>query len=762
MKNTILLILTTIFIFLISCSSGGKRNIPTVPPAAPVTSGAGISNHILGGIYQVVIDTRTGDIDYAPLRNAGFHLNMVLFLQDPNPWGFIPAILNLDDLDQGRIDVAITLIHPLPYVEYTVFDVKGIIMGDGNIVSEYNPSIVYADINGPRIINADGWTRWWNKSEFTGPMIFGYNDGVWGTKNYPFSATLNPFKAYGDHLTGTEEFNVPEDGSRNRVSSGAILDREYKMQFPLDGGTPQIIFNYAIDCSWEEPADKYDPESFPPEANQPEAYLITVEDNGSDAYYHPGSGIGGGDLHLSVGVYDHGGTDNPDGTLGELDSLVFESQVLFDDPYVMTAGQLVSSLVYSDGNLSMFDVLIADTTPTGLENQDLLVHAITNDATYDQGMGLIGPSGNVAAYGMFNAPITEGLPPPDDITGLTIEINRDSNYQLTGFSLDWDESFGAEEYVVYWYTDPYEVDGDWGESREVASNGVVSVSEWTHVISGDEANGQWIFEVVARAYAGSDDAISNPSENIFVDFAGFENYADEVGNRWKSRYTDGPLYNHFVIGAILTNGCGGSGSLFITPFAPINSFARNSLAYFVTPRLPQLDATDTCTIEFAHKRTEDFPLVFESGIYDNEYVFGYSIGSIASIYNEWQQVAVLPWGSPYFGIYDYDFDLVHPVNDYVEGSQMNGTDNYIEGLDKRFNSSDESSDPADGWTGLASDGGNFELTTFSVPKVHDENHNFAGLCWGGKEYGVGLTNRTTSAPYTESWLVCDEIAVVVY
>ena len=738
---------------LVSCSSGKNPGTPISPQITTEAAGAVESNHFLAGMFQVAIDTRTMEIDYAPLRSADFHLNMVLFLQDPNPWGFIPAIIDVDHFfDQGRIDVGITLIHPLPYIEYIVFDVKGIIMGDGNVVSKYDPSLIYPDINGPRIMNTDGWTRWWNKSEFTGPMIFGYNDGIWGIKDHPFSATLNPFKAYADHLGETTEYYVPEDGSRNRTSAGSILSREYYMQFPMEGGDPVLIFNYAIDCSWEEPADKYDPESFPPEANQPEAYLITVEDDGSDVFYHIGTGIGGGSLKLQVGIYDHGGSTNPEGTLGELDSLVFESQVLFDDPYVLTTGGLESALILSDGNKSVFEVTIPDCVPTGLDNQELLIHAITNDATYDQDLGLIGPSGNVAAYEMYTPVISDQLPVPDDITGLTIELIRDTDYRLTGFHLDWDDSDDAVEYVVYWYTDPYEVTGPWENSIEVADGGVVTVSEYTHNISGAEANGQWILEVVARAIAGQEESASNPSNKIFVDFSGFENYAEQQDNIWRIRSYADTNYNHFVIASSLPIGCGGSGALYITPK---DQFSRRAVSYCVTPGLPDIPGISNCYMEFAHLRTEDFPLVTEPPWYDNDNPYGYSVCSAPSIYGgDASQTGWIPYGTTE----DYNVDLVDNSTDWISGAEMNFA--YIDGLEKRYNDpGSESSDPSNGWSGDASSGGDFELSRFNIPKAILENHNFVGVCWGGKQEGIGYN----SSPFPgTSPLVCDEFAVVMY
>jgi hypothetical protein len=403
--------------------------------------------------------------------------------------------------------------------------------------------------------------------------------------------------------------------------------------------------------------------------------------------------------------------------------------------------------------MSMFDVTIPNCSPTDLYNQEILIHAISDDATYDQDMGLIGPEGNVAAYDMYIPVITEGLPIPADITGLTIEINRDADYRLTGFFLDWDDSEGAAEYVVYWYTDPFEVVGNWQDSREVADNGVVSVSEYTHNISGSEANGQWILEVVARTIAGSDVAVSNPSNKIFVDFAGFENYSEASGNVWRIRSYADTTYNHFVIASSIPVGCGGSGGLYLYPK---DQFSRRAVSYCVTPELPTIPGISNCYIEFAHERVKDFPLVYELPWYDNVYPFGYSVCSSYYIYGgNADQTGWIPYGTTE----EYSIDMVDNETDYVSGSQMNYS--YIEGLDYRYNDPiNEPTEPSNGWTGTASPGGEFELSKFIVPKVIDENHKYVGVCWGGKQNGVGFIPDPLYPGLSP--LVCDEIAVVIY
>src|SRR3972149_9332421 len=112
-----------------------------------------------------------------------------------------------------------------------------------------------------RLINADGYTRWWNYYEFAPrESVFGYTHGALASSGFP-SATVNPYKYFADDLSaldGVEGLNISMRGSFS--ASKVENTRNYIFQFPMSGGQPQIEFYYAIDASWSEPDPSYAPE----------------------------------------------------------------------------------------------------------------------------------------------------------------------------------------------------------------------------------------------------------------------------------------------------------------------------------------------------------------------------------------------------------------------------------------------------------------------------------------------------------------------
>ncbi len=749
----ILGLITFILTAGLACS-GGSADIPISPSTTKQIGDSSSASHMLWGMWQVAIDTGTKEVEIVPVRDGMFHVNVVMYLQPPFPNGLGITINNMD-LVTGIFDIEVSLTHPFDDPEYTGFDVKGIFITNGIFTSSYDPSLSYADyILHPRLLNADGYTRWWNMQEFTEPGILGYTEGVLGTQWETFTNTLNPFKYYSNNLDAAEEFNVGP-GERNHFLYGTTNSRQYLIQFPVLFGTPLIVFNYAVDACWEEPqGDPTDLDNFPPEANQPEPYQISVQDIGSTAWYDTGTETGGGNIHLNVAVSDYGWSFNPsNGVADELNSVVLESQTLFLSQVVLTEADLTALI----GDTAYFEVNISGVMPESVNNQEILIHAICAEGTYDQGFGLPAPAKPLTAYYLYTVPIIEGFPIPPAPTGLTADVTRDTNGKLNGFILDWDDTPGAEEYVVNWSTDPYETQG--AMNFGIADNGVVTESSWSYNITvpSAEENGQWMLNVVARGLAGNPLSDSEPSGNVFIDFAGFEGHFEEEGDRWRIRFYDDLDYNHFVIGDTLSLGVGNSGALLLTSTNHLGSywFAHRSVTYCVTPELPNIDGTTTCFFEYTHKRVVDFPLVI------GENPYGYSICSTPEIDGmndeDWNP---LDFTIPYGTQYDYRIDLVDKDN-HSSGVEMSDYhDYYIEGLDHRYNHQiNETTDPSNGWTGPALSPPDFELSRYNIPKVIEEGHPFAGICYGGKHWGSTLDGPI---PDTNWLLICDEFALVIY
>lgn len=151
-RSTTLFLVLILGLFGIACSSGHGTTNPVTPgltSAGPTVSAqANLIERDLWGWWNVAIDTATGEVEFAPFREAMFRANVTQWLQPP-----IGSYTNLkiivDDMstyfDDGRITVDVALTHPFPgFVEYTGFDVQGVFIHDGPVSDTYDPDINYA------------------------------------------------------------------------------------------------------------------------------------------------------------------------------------------------------------------------------------------------------------------------------------------------------------------------------------------------------------------------------------------------------------------------------------------------------------------------------------------------------------------------------------------------------------------------------------------------------------------------------------------
>ena len=159
-----------------------------------------------------------------------------------------------------------------------------------------------------RLLNPDGLTRWWNPREFPqNGTILRYKDGLLGNPDSQahYNATVNGYKLFCDDLDFDDPISSLDPSNRNVFVHGNTNVRHYRIDFA--GG---VIFNYAVDANWEPPDGEapYSPDDFPPEANRPEAWAISVTEIENTLWYSP-TGGSGGNLSLDIDAWDHA---NPD------------------------------------------------------------------------------------------------------------------------------------------------------------------------------------------------------------------------------------------------------------------------------------------------------------------------------------------------------------------------------------------------------------------------------------------------------------------
>ena len=210
---TLLLAATVVCVLLaMGCSSGGGNPLaPAAPGDLTVASlTKGTTQTHLWGYFDVYIDVPAQTATAVLNRNAMFAANVVQYVNGK------PANLQFNVIGTPSgpgsvdVDIDVTVSHPFPGMTmYNGYDVRGIFIGDASGSLSYNPALKYAvydfsdqvmhdynltspDIHDGTVGDPDGYTRWWNPSEFSTPGMFGYTPGVYATPKYAGTGTLNP------------------------------------------------------------------------------------------------------------------------------------------------------------------------------------------------------------------------------------------------------------------------------------------------------------------------------------------------------------------------------------------------------------------------------------------------------------------------------------------------------------------------------------------------------------------------------------------
>ncbi|HDS29802.1 MAG TPA: hypothetical protein ENN67_02035, partial [Firmicutes bacterium] len=357
------------------CSGGGVPSAPPLfnenPNHPDFQTGTDTAHNgaVLWGLWDIRIgpDLRA---EIIPLRNADFQANVTRFLQPPDSPVNLMGI-KIDptgtDLPNGLIACEVTITHPFPGSMFWGFDVRGIVMGspEGEV----------------KLLNHDGYTRWWNPVEFTTVgKIFGYTEGFLAPPGDPPSTILHPYKYFADSLGADDPMIIPVS-SRGAFSpdNPGKSTRRYELLFPIVGGTPDLHFKYAITSSFKVPTGQppWETGDFPIEANQAEAYQISILDVGSTLYVEGASK--GGDLALNITVYDWQKPSNPFGMSGELAALIVESAGLN-----LTSTDILPTAIISPGtdmNSVTYSILIPNLVPVTSGMTDVIVIAESANVT---------------------------------------------------------------------------------------------------------------------------------------------------------------------------------------------------------------------------------------------------------------------------------------------------------------------------------------------------------------------------------------------
>jgi len=698
-----LFILILTYIFAFGCSSGGSGPISPNNPESQTTQGS----HYTWGLWQFTADPAKGTLDIVPLRKADMHLNALVFLEPP------PLVnLTLESLkfNGNIVDADIGLRHPfIGLNEFTGFDVCGVLITQGSKNGFSDSSITMTGEGDTRLLNPDGFTRWWNPAEFPhANTMFGYKDGLLGTpdSSADYNSTVNAYKFFTDDLTDPNSpVSSIDPTSRCIFSAGKKNIRHYS----IDMGS-SLVFNYAVDASWVMPQGSPPwkvPDDFPSNANRPEAWNAIVTETENTLW---NDGIDkGGQLALSIDLWDHYNAG--------LNTIYVESPGNFPlaGPISPTGG---------GGGYSTYIVDIKSATPAA-GSIDILITAECETEDYQDLL----PGKKVAAYFLHTADVSpeEPVPPADPIQGnVLLKVLRDENYVITGVQLNWTGN-GNPEYAVYADTNPYD---SVAPTTFIIATPAETIDINTANYVAFSSNGAYVFTVRARSVAGSSQSESTDSEYAFVDMEDFDGGSNP--EPWGLYYMDSGNQLQVTSGTIDGN-C-----------LQMGPSPNNLWTAAVSPMLPGIADSEYSVIEVAQRASnfQDNPWPeCLAAMYANTTV-GWADALPINGDGTWKSLHTPPLDAAIDGTWQLE-DQLNPDCVLVSIAYFFGGDSSTwRGWRVYF--LDNAGDPPP-----------IRFSRVTLPQLHTESNVYASWAYGQQNTypdNIGLVEPTH----------CDELAVIIY
>jgi hypothetical protein len=423
-----LILITGLVLGMLTFTFGCSQSGPIAPDNSLSQTPKAVSGAIensqtnLWGYYDVYIDLATREVTSTLNRQAMFTANVVNFLNSkPTNLGFhindTPVGAGYVDVD---IDVAIT--HPFPGLhQYDGYDVRGVFMGNGSNHLAYNPDLSYAMLGTDQFMLADpddgigspdGYTRWFNKPEFSGSgmPLFQYTQGKVATPNFAGTAILNPYKYFADNLGKNDNLWtwLADNASAHGIfTSGSTNTRNYYLRFPT---SPGVKYGYAVIANWAGTAPEFHP------SNAPEAVAVLVSDN-SNVFYVDSS-TKGGSLNFDISVWDW--DSQISAGMMEDYKLFIESTVLLN-PYELSTSEMTPT--GGNENYSTYHVEIPADNINSVDGNEYWVIAEDQSHNYQNSFNVINLADTdpLTAFFRFNLDVSPIASNSDPVCDLIID-----------------------------------------------------------------------------------------------------------------------------------------------------------------------------------------------------------------------------------------------------------------------------------------------------------------------------------------------------
>lgn len=496
----VILIAACVLLILSGCHSSGSD--PTVP-SLERESDTLPDNTQIWGIFDISIDLEANTIEAVPSRNSQFTCNVTRFCEmPPHHLRFSNMHGDVQD-DYVDISVDIGIEHPFPGNDlYVGFDVMGVYLGEASGLYEGSQTLSVATDEDPRMLNPDGYTRWFNAPEFEEAgekkPLFGYYAAAQGTQGYTPNGTLNPYKYYCDaiHAADLESpyrvLTLPY-ALRGAFLPGSLNWRRYVIRRPL---STTVRFQYAIVAHWEPNRFHPDPpngiEDFPISANAAEAVAMSVVDQST--LYYCDEDESGGWVQMNISPWDWSSTWS--GYIPEYSIKCFSDAWDGSFDVDMTPLQI-------NGKQVIYRAAIEVDSLPGPDPLTVWFEVVYPDLDYSNHLGIPnGAEGPLTAYFSSDARVYIMQPELE-----VISPNGGERYQIsTGRDITWDSSCFRDTVDIEYSKDDF-------------------VSDINIIATGEDDDGVYTWENIpddptdtakVRIKASTDPGVSDISDDYFT------------------------------------------------------------------------------------------------------------------------------------------------------------------------------------------------------------------------------------------------------